>query len=479
VRSLRRQLALGLLLAFSLLLGAGGVAVYFSIRSTLARQFDDALLARAVTMASCVKVDKGTIESHFSEHVAHGISAPNEVGFFEMWEIGGEVLNRSQSLGIALLPRTYSTSTRPQFFNLKLADGGEARGVGLRFTPDTENEQAGGEGDGDGDEGGSRKPERTESPEIPQIGLVVAVNCAHLDRALNGLVFIMVAAIVLMLGAAVFLVRLAVHRGLRPLDRLAEQTRQIGVGSLQLRFPADDLPEELLPICERLNALLARLELAFSEMSEYAGKVTHELRTPLAILRLKLEQAGGDIPPELAEEFQAQLQQLAHVVDQSLCIAKAEQGRLRLSPCPMDLADLVIDVAEDFSLLAGEQDRRVVFKRTGATLDITVDPKYTRQIVHNLLSNALKHGQGDIRIRLSGSPARCTLTILNRVAAEPAAARETLGLGLRVVDSLLQLQPEIKYRRRHGRHYYAVQMDFPRAGRQAGIPVPESVLPAA
>jgi signal transduction histidine kinase len=261
------------------------------------------------------------------------------------------------------------------------------------------------------------------------------------------------------------------RRGLRPLSRLAEQARHIGVDSLRTRFPTEGLPVELTPISGRLNDLLSRLESSFSEMSEYAGKVTHELRTPLAILRLKIEQAGAEIPPELAEEFQTQLQHLANVVDQSLCIARAEQGRLRLSPCAIDLAELVADVAEDFSLLANEQNRQVIFKKPARRLEINVDPKYTRQIVHNLLSNALKHGQGDISIKLSGGAAHCAMTILNSVPGGAAPARETLGLGLRVVDSLLQLQPEIKFRRRHGRRFYAVRLSFP-AARQAGPPLP-------
>jgi two-component system sensor histidine kinase QseC len=363
------------------------------------------------------------------------------------------------------LPIIYSMSKAPTFFNLTLPDGTEVRGLGLYFTPDVEGGRTNEAARGD-------EVVQRSANHVPRIGLVVAEDCENLTKTLDRLVLIILATSLPMLAAAIFAVRLVLRRGLRPLSRLADQTRHIGKDSLQTRFPTDGLPEELMPICGRLNDLLSRLELTFSEMSEYAGKVTHELRTPLAILRLKIEQAGEELPPELAEEFQGQLQHLAHVVEQSLCIARAEQGGLRLMPCPMDLAELVDDVAEDFSLLAHEQGRQVVSKKSGQRLEIFVDPKYTRQIIHNLLSNALKHGQGDIYIKLSGSREYSSVTILNRVPAKPSPAQETLGLGLRVVDSLLQLQPEIKSRRHHGRRFYAIRLSFPRGVSPAGGPVP-------
>ena len=173
-----------------------------------------------------------------------------------------------------------------------------------------------------------------------------------------------------------------------------------------------------------------------------------------------MEQAGGKVTPDMADDLQAEIQQLTHVVDQSLFIAKAEQGRLKLSPRRLDLAQTVAEVAEDFSLLAEAQQRRVVIKKLRAQLPVNADPKYTRQIIHNLLSNALKHGQGDIVLKLAGRQG-CAVTIFNRARPESAAHPETLGLGLRVVDSLLQLQPELRSRRRQGRNYYVVRLVFP------------------
>lgn len=117
-------------------------------------------------------------------------------------------------------------------------------------------------------------------------------------------------------------------------------------------------------------------------------------------------------------------------------------------------------MAADFSLLAEYAGRKVSFPAPPSSCVIEADPKYMRQIIHNLLTNALKHGQGDIHLRLVGSGVRARLTIANRVRHEPASSEETLGLGLRVVERLLHLQPDIRYTRRRGKSYYAARLVF-------------------
>jgi signal transduction histidine kinase len=112
------------------------------------------------------------------------------------------------------------------------------------------------------------------------------------------------------------------RKSVAPITAVNEQLQSIRAPKLSQRLQLPEPDREFRDLVSHINDLLARLEKSFNDMSEYAAKVTHELRTPLAILRLKVEQAGGQIAPELAEELQAELHQLAHVVDQSLLIAK-------------------------------------------------------------------------------------------------------------------------------------------------------------
>lgn len=261
------------------------------------------------------------------------------------------------------------------------------------------------------------------------------------------------------------------RKSVKPIAAVNQQLQSIRAPHLSQRIDLPEVDREFRDLVRHINELLARLEHSFNDMSEYAAKVAHELRTPLAILRLKVEQAGGQIPPDFAEELQAELHQLTHVVDQSLLIAKAEQGRLLLAPKTFDLAVLVADVAEDFSLLAQEEHRvlRLAVQPPGP---VVADPKHARQMIHNLLENALKHGQGEIRVTVRQHGNRYLLILTNRVRARPAARPATLGLGLRVVDTLLALQPELRCRRRANATCYAVRLSFPGvlAGAKAAVP---------
>lgn len=250
------------------------------------------------------------------------------------------------------------------------------------------------------------------------------------------------------------------NHSLRPIARLNEQLQTIRAPDLSRRIDLPEVDAEFRGLVKHLNELLGRVEHAYTGMSEYAAKVAHELRTPLAILRLKVEQGVDRLPPELAEQLQTELHQLTHVIDQSLLIAKADQGRLQLQVRVFDLAQLVTDVAEDFALLAQEMDRLVqLFPMRPSP--VPADPKHARQILHNLFTNALKHGQGNIHVRLTPRSGRVVLLIANGLRPRSAPQPEALGLGLRVVSTLIGLQPEIQYRRRSGAHDYLVRLSFP------------------
>lgn len=257
------------------------------------------------------------------------------------------------------------------------------------------------------------------------------------------------------------------NKSLRPIAHLNAQLQTIRAPDLSRRIELPEADAEFRGLVKHINESLARVEHAYTDMSEYAAKVAHELRTPLAILRLKVEQAGDRIAPELAEPLQAELHQLTHIVDQSLLIAKAEQGRLKQQLRTFDLAQLVSDVAEDFALLAQESERMLRLAPLGPS-PVRADPKHVRQILHNIFTNALKHGQGNIHIRLNPRHGRFVLLIANGLRSGTVTQAETLGLGLRVVDTLLGLQPEIKCRRRCGRRDYLVRLSFPAGQLPAG-----------
>jgi two-component system sensor histidine kinase QseC len=447
VKSIRARLSTSLCAGFALLLVGGGLTFYLFSRRALINQFDASLEGKALAMTTSVQLDGSRLEVRFPElSQQHGLKG---LDLFQCWRDSGEIVFKSKSLGRRDLPFELGAAETPRLRDVTFAGGLVVRAVGLRFHPVYEDE--------DGERHG-RKGEA--SPEIP-LRLVLAADRSELDRTIQSLALIVLGASGFAMLATVLVVKVVLKQGLAPLDKVAEQAGNIDARSLEPCFPAHGLPSELQPIADRLNSLLLRLGQSFNDLNEYSAKVAHELRTPLAILRLKIEQAGQEMP-ELAEELQSQLHQLNYVVEQSLLIAKAEQGRLAVKPQLFDIAALVEDLVADFSLLAEEEKRSVRLEQPVRT-EIAADQGFVRQVIHNLMNNALKHGRGEIRVKLVRDTDRCILTIANKVRREPLPAAERLGLGLRVVEKLVALQAGVKIHKRRGSRYYAVRLIFPAA----------------
>ncbi len=447
--SIRQQLTFGLLLGFAVLLGAGGAVSFLKTREMLFDQFDAALEGKALAMAGAIKQEGDKLEIEFRDETASGGVHTNLTEFYQVRIVDGPTVRKSRSLGKAELPWDFGAKDAPLYQNIALPNGRRGRAVSLRFVP---------------------RLERRGKANVtaPEMGLVLAHDREKLDGNIRAFGWSELVAGLVTGLATVILVSLVLRKGLAPLDRLASQAEGIHAGTLGRRFPSENLPVEIKPICNRLNDLLSRLEKSFNDISEYAAKVAHELRTPLTILRLKIDQAGRSLPPELAEELEGEMHHLAHVIDQSLLIARAEHGRLHLDLEPFDLAELVADSVEDFSLMAEDSGRRLSFTPPPGPCLAVADAKYIRQIIHNLLTNALRHGSGGIRIRLAQRRQRYVLTILNAVQRPATSAESTLGLGLRVVESLLHLQPDLRFARRQGRQYYAARLTLPPAAASPG-----------
>ncbi len=186
---------------------------------------------------------------------------PNGSEVFHLRTTDGREIERSESLGTASLPLHVGSPEAPVIFDAGLPDGRAFRCAGLIFTPRDEED----------DEGNHGKPNI-------QALLVVGRDRAPLDHTLAALRTGLLAVGAGTLAVLAALVHWGVRGGLAPLARLGESVAAINAASLSTRFPAGDLPDELLPIATRLNELLARLESAFARERRFtatAARVAH------------------------------------------------------------------------------------------------------------------------------------------------------------------------------------------------------------
>ena len=254
----------------------------------------------------------------------------------------------------------------------------------------------------------------------------------------------------LALGAAYFIAR----RSTRPIHEINRQLDQLGVATLSQRIQATDADPEIGQLVGHFNHLLDRMEISFTHLRDYTAQVAHELRTPLQLLRLRIEAEAVTMNPALAEELQEEIARLSNYVETALAIAQAEQGRLELTPEVIGLKAYLADILEPFSRLALTENRKLLWS---CPEDITVqaDRGALKQILFNLLNNALKHGTGNIHLRVRPSGNRVRLLFGNCVAPSPRRPATGLGIGLRLVAAFAQQMPEAHFRCRRGIFFWS------------------------
>jgi signal transduction histidine kinase len=251
-----------------------------------------------------------------------------------------------------------------------------------------------------------------------------------LDELLAIWVWTAAPIIALSLGAGLLLA----HRALRPVHDINRQLSAMRPDSLHGGITIPEADPAIEGLANHLNGLLERAGTAYQEMAEFSARVAHELRTPLMLLRMRVEHAPQGMPPEFQEDLQDELARLSRFVERSLLAAKAEQGALVPAAAPLCLSDLVRDVSEQYQLLASDRGLKMSL---GITTDIHIhaDADLLRQILHGLLENAVRYAKSGIHIACGGGTGHAFLEIRNdRDSATMATAG--LGLGLRFIRGI-------------------------------------------
>jgi two-component system sensor histidine kinase QseC len=193
--------------------------------------------------------------------------------------------------------------------------------------------------------------------------------------------------------ATVAAVSVMVRRGLRPLATLARHAEKIDASSLQLRFPTENIPSELLPIAQRLNDLLARLEASFARERRFSADVAHELRTPIAELRALAEVAlkwPDDVNQTALKEALQIALQMESIANGLMALARLEGSLHSVQPERVSLGAIVAEAYQPLAAKARAKQLAVEFAVPEATCWFT-DRAMLRSILSNLLFNAVEH----------------------------------------------------------------------------------------
>lgn len=185
-------------------------------------------------------------------------------------------------------------------------------------------------------------------------------------------------------------------RMLEPVRRIREAADTISADDLSRRVP-DDGPDEIVALAETVNAMLERVEDAYSTQREFLDDAGHELRTPLTVVQGNLDLLPDD-PDERAENMrivQDELSRMTRIVEDLLTLARADRPDF-LRPTPTDLSTLVIDVEAKIEVVA-DRDWTVLPYAEGEAL---LDPHRITQALLQFCSNAVRFTRPGDRIEI-------------------------------------------------------------------------------
>jgi signal transduction histidine kinase len=262
------------------------------------------------------------------------------------------------------------------------------------------------------------------------------------DEALNELLPVLAPLFVGVLLVAPFTIR----RSLLPLDRLSAQAALIEPAHTDVRLQEDGVPSEILPLVRKINEALARIDEGFEQQRRFTSNAAHELRTPLAILRARIDGLKeGTTKSGLIRD----LERMSRLVSQLLLA-----GRLELqAPAPdvvVDLAEVASETVERMTPLRAASEHPLKLLLPGNPIKIQGDAESLGDALRNLIENAFAHSPpgapveievtpgGAIEVRDSGHgvPAKNRKRIFERFWRGERATGDGAGLGLSIVQAI-------------------------------------------
>ena len=187
------------------------------------------------------------------------------------------------------------------------------------------------------------------------------------------------------------------RQALRPVDEIAAAARSISVMNLSERLPVPATNDELQRLSETCNAMLARLDFAVTEIKRFTADASHELRTPVSVIRtlaeLAMRNPGADEDSRRAlAEIVEESGRTSRLLEEMLLLARADDGTAHLSFEPVDLAEIVRVVGAKARLLAEAHGHTLNISLPAAELPLVRgDYSTLRRLLWILVDNAVKY----------------------------------------------------------------------------------------
>lgn len=257
-----------------------------------------------------------------------------------------------------------------------------------------------------------------------------------------------IATYLLLFVALSFVALIVVRRSLEPLCTSAATVSRIDLNSLDQRVSTEGLPSEVVPFIDAVNTAFSRVDEGVARQRRFIANSAHELRTPIAILRTRVEKLD-DAP--IKHEIKRDAQRIQTIVEQLLVLAQVEE-RGAAAPMPeLDLAETVLAVTADYTPIALNNGRRIAFEAPAVPVTANGYKWVVESVVTNLIENAARAepAGGMVLVRVSSD---ATVSVVDHGEGVAPAHRDMIfepfwrksetspgtGLGLAIAKELIE-----------------------------------------
>jgi heavy metal sensor kinase len=297
-----------------------------------------------------------------------------------------------------------------------------------------------------------------------RLHVALALSSEQIDHPVNllGLILLVVVPVFIIGGLAGG--RWLSRRALQPVADITEKARAIGVSNLSERLPVPETDDEIQRLTETWNDMLGRLESAVSRISQFTADASHELRTPVAVVRLAAENALRKMRAETdyrgaLERIQQQAEGMTRLIEDLLFLARADvQGQWEPEFQTVDLAEVAATAAADLQSLAIQKSLDLRIELPEGVAAVWGDDLSLRRMVVILLDNAVKYTRpgGEVALRVFKDTDKYLLAVSDTgigisendlprlferfVRADPSRNKESggHGLGLAIAKAIIQ-----------------------------------------
>ena len=279
-------------------------------------------------------------------------------------------------------------------------------------------------------------------------------------RLLHALLLTLAAGLPIVLVLAITGGYVVIWRALRPVQNMMNAAQDITLHHLSRRLPVPASGDEIARLATALNQMIARLDESFQNTSRFTADASHELRTPLTIVRGELEALllGGELPAKVHDTLASlleEIERLVRTVEGLFALARLDTGEAQKERVRVNLASLAETTAEQMCLLAEEKKISLVCETKGP-VEVEGDRARLKQVVVNLLDNAIKYTgtNGEIRLAVRAQNGSAILEVRDNGPGAPESSLAHLcerfyraedardgqtngaGLGLSIVQSI-------------------------------------------